>query len=118
MSHTKYTLRVGDALVAVETHDFPALATSLFSSGTILEQTRSGVLKDMHARQLESHLLTRQDMPALDFTYEVPGAPPRYERALAVLVRSRIYLVTGMAERSPGSHPAIEHFLESFRFFE
>jgi hypothetical protein len=118
VSHTKYTLRVGDALVAVETHDFPALATSLFSSASILEQTRSGVLEDMQARQLEAHALTLQDMPALDFTYEVPGAPPRIERALAVLVRNRIYLVTGMAERSPGSHPEIRRFLESFRFWQ
>jgi hypothetical protein len=118
VSHTKYTLRVEDALVAVEVHEFPAVAATLLSSRAILEHTRRGVLDDMQARQIESHARTLQKMPALDFTYELPGAPTRRERALAVLVGHRIYLVTGMTEGSPGSHPEIGRFFESFRFWQ
>jgi hypothetical protein len=118
VSHTKYTLRVENALVAVEVHDFPAVAATLLSSSAILEHTRRGVLDDMQARQIESHARTLHEMPALDFTYEVPGASTRRERALAVLVGHRIYLVTGMTEGSPGSHPEIGRFFESFRFWQ
>lgn len=118
VEHAKYTLRFADVLVAVETHDFPAVAAALFSSDTILDQTRRGVLEDMHARQLDSQARVLDGMPALDFSYQVSGSPPRIERALAVLVGSRIYLVTGMAEQEPGRHPEIRRFFESFRFFE
>lgn len=104
--------------VAVETHDFPAFAASLVPAATILERTHSGVLDDMRARQIESHPLKIQDRPALDFSYEVPGEPPHVERALAVLVHSRIYLVTAMTDDSPGDHPVVRRFLESFHFWE
>jgi hypothetical protein len=116
--HTKYTLRVENALVAVEVHEFPAVAATLLPSHAILEHTRRGVLEDTHSRQIESHARTVQEMPALDFTYEMPGTPTRRERALAVLVDHRVYLVTGMTEGSPGSHPEIGRFFESFRFWQ
>lgn len=113
----KYILRLGEVVVVVETHDIPRLAARIVPTRVILDQTRSGVLEDMRARMVTSSEITLQGYPARDFTYRVASRPPQLERAIVVLVGSRIYLVTGLAPESPGERPDLARFFGSFRFW-
>jgi hypothetical protein len=113
---TKYWLRVGDALLAVEMHDIPAVAATLVSDDTILDQARESLLHDVDGTLLEGRTLAFQDAPARDFLYRVPGRAQLVERVLAVLVGRRLYMVTGMA-RAPASDPVVARFFASFRYW-
>lgn len=113
----KYTLRSGDLVLAVEVRDIPALARTLVPTDSILEKTREGVIDDMGAVEVQERHVTLGGLPARDFVYRIPGQPPVFERALAVLVGRRLYLVTGQAAGRPGSSPELEHFFGSFRFW-
>lgn len=122
VEETKFVLHLGDdVVVAVEVHDIPRLAARIVPASTILERARRGVLEDMDAEQVEASEVTLQGFPGRDFTYRVPAdaslETARYERALAVLVGSRLYLVTALAPGSPGARPEIAHFFASFRFW-
>lgn len=130
VEETRYVLRFGEdetVALAVEVHDIPRLAARIVPAATILEQTRRGVLRDMEAEQIEASEVTIQGFPARDFTYRIPtseadlslapDAPSLYERAIAVLVESRIYLLTALAPGSPDAHPGIARFFASFRFW-
>src|SRR5213594_82505 len=44
---TKYWLRAGDALLAVELHEIPAVASALISDQRILDQARDSLLRDV-----------------------------------------------------------------------
>src|SRR5262245_24867761 len=48
---TKYWLRVGDSLLAVEMHDIPPVASALISDDRILDGARDGVLNDVSGAQ-------------------------------------------------------------------
>jgi hypothetical protein len=111
---TKYWLRVGDSLLAVEMHDIPPVASALVSDDRILDGAREGVLHDVSGTQIEGKSLTYQGAPARDFRYRLPGEARLEERVLAVLVERRLYLVTGMA-RAPESDPDVARFFASFR---
>ncbi|HKA15158.1 MAG TPA: hypothetical protein VKH41_09095 [Myxococcota bacterium] len=111
---TKYWRRVGDALLAVEMHELPPVAAALVSDDRILDQAREGVLRDTGGALLEGHALEVRGSPARDFTYQLPGEARLSERALAVLVGRRLYIVTGMA-RAPASDPAVARFFGSFQ---
>jgi hypothetical protein len=111
---TKYWLRAGDALLAVEMHDIPPVAAALISDDRILDQARESLLHDVRGTQLEGKSLTYRGAPARDFSYRLPGEAGLEERVLAVLVASRLYLVTGMA-RDPASDPDVARFFASFR---
>jgi hypothetical protein len=113
---TKYWLRAGDALLAVEMHDVPAVAATLVSDDMILDQARDRLLRDVDGTLLEGRELAFQDAPARDFVYRLPGNSQLAERVLAVLVGRRLYLVTGMA-RAPVSEPEVARFFASFRFW-
>src|SRR4029453_14135517 len=43
---TKYWLRAGDALLAVEMHDIPPVAAAIISDDRILDQARESLLDD------------------------------------------------------------------------
>ncbi len=111
---TKYWLRVGDALLAVEMHDIPAVASALLTDDMVLDQAREGLLRDVRGTLLEGSALVFQGAPARDFLYHLPGPARLAERVLAVLVGTRLYLVTGMA-RAPASEPEVARFFASFR---
>ena len=111
---TKYWLRVGDALLAVELHEIPPVAASFISDDMILDQARDSLLRDVDGTLLESRALEFQGAPARDFVYRLPGRTQLGERVLAVLVERRLYLVTGMA-RAPSGDPQVARFLASFR---
>ena len=113
---TKFWLRVGDALLAVEMHDLPPVASALLSDDMVLDQAREGLLDDVGGTQIESRSLDYRGAPARDFRYRVAGAGHLEERVLAVLVDARLYLVTGMA-RAPQSDPDVERFFGSFRWW-
>jgi hypothetical protein len=117
VSEARYILRLGDIAVVVETHDIPRIATRIVPTRTILDRTRSGVLEDMEAQLVASSEIALQGYPARDFTYRLPSDPPQLERAIAVLVGNRIYLVTGVAPEAPGARPDIARFFASFRFW-
>ena len=51
ISMTKYWLRAGDALLAVELHDIPAVAAALVSDDRILDQARDSLLQDVRDRK-------------------------------------------------------------------
>jgi hypothetical protein len=114
VSMTKYWLRIGDALVAVEVHDIPAVASTLISDDMILDRARDALLRDVDGTLLESRALEFAGAPARDFLYRLPGRAQLAERVLAVLVDRRLYLVTGMA-RAPGEDPQVARFFSSFR---
>jgi hypothetical protein len=111
---TKYWLRVGDALLAVEQHDIPPVAASFISDEMILDQARDSLLRDVDGTLIESRAVEFQGAPARDFRYRLPGEARLEERVLAVLVERRLYLVTGMA-RAPGADPQVVRFFGSFR---
>jgi hypothetical protein len=113
---TKYWVRVGDVLLAVEMHDLPPVASALLSDDMVLDQARAGLLDDVGGTQIESKSLTYRGSPARDFRYRVAGTGHLEERVLAVLVDARLYLVTGMA-RAPQTDPDVARFLESFRYW-
>jgi hypothetical protein len=100
---TKYWLRAGDALLAVELHDIPAVA-----------EARDSLVRDVGGTLIESRTLEFSGAPARDFRYRLRGAAPLDERVLAVLMGTRLYLVTGMA-RAPASNPEVAHLFASFR---
>ncbi|SRR5258706_3413857 len=114
ISMTKYWLRVGDALLAVELHDIPPAAAAIVPDDRILDQARDSLLRDVDGTLIEGRTLVFSDAPARDFRYRLPGAAALEERVLAVLVGTRLYLVTGMA-RAPASDAAVVHFFASFR---
>ena len=116
VSMTKYWLRIGDALVAVEMHDIPPVASRLISDDTILGQARDALLRDVDGTLIEGKATVFQGAPARDFVYRLPGKAQLAERVLAVLVERRLYLVTGMA-RAPGANPQIARFFASFRYW-
>lgn len=111
---TKYWLRVGDALLAVELHDIPAVAAALISDDRILDQARDSLLRDVRGTLIEGRALEFQGAPARDFRYRLPGKARLEESVLAVLRGTRLYLVTGMA-REPSSDPAVARLFASFR---
>src|SRR5262245_50125039 len=111
---TKYWLRAGDALRAVELHDTPAVAAALVSDDRILDQARDSLLRDVHGTLIEGRVLEFQGEPARDFRYRLPGPARLEERVLAVLVDTRLYLITGMA-RAPASDPEVARWFASFR---
>jgi hypothetical protein len=112
---TKYWLRVGDALLAVERHDIPAVAGALVSDDRILDQARDSLLRDVRGTLIEGRTLEFQGAPARDFRYRLPGPARLEERVLAVLVGNRLFMVTGMA-RNPVSDPDAARFFSSFRY--
>ena len=112
---TKYWLRTGDALLAVELHDIPPIASALTTDGMILDSARDGVIENENGTLLEARALDFRGSPAREFTYRFPGEAPLVERVLAVLVGSRLYLLTGMTAHAPASHPDITRFFASFR---
>jgi len=111
---TKYWLRAGDALLAVELHDLPAVAAALVSDDRILDQARDSLLRDVGGTLVESRTVEFSGAPARDFRYRLPGAAQLEERVLAVLRDTRLYLITGMA-RAPASNPEVAHLFASFR---
>src|SRR5262245_44927588 len=111
---TKYWLRVGDALVAVEVHDIPPVASALVSDDRILDQARDALLRDVDGTLIEGRATVFQGAPARDFLYRLPGRARLAERVLAVLVDRRLYVVTGMA-RAPTAEPDVSRFFGSFR---
>jgi hypothetical protein len=113
---TKYWLRAGDVLLAVELHEIPAVAARLVSDDMILDQARDSLLSDVGGTLLESRALENTGAPAREFVYRLPGRAQLAERVLAVLVGTRLYLVTGMA-RAPGSDPEVARFFASFRWW-
>ena len=113
---TKYWLRAGDVLLAVELHDLPAVASALISDQRILDQARDSLLSDVGGTLLESRALENSGAPAREFVYRLPGRAQLAERVLAVLVDTRLYLVTGMA-RAPDSDPEVARFFASFRWW-
>lgn len=110
----KYWLRVGDALLAVEVHDIPAVAASVISDDTILDQARDSLIRDVDGALVGTRSLEFSGAPARDFLYRLPGRAALAERVLAVLVERRLYLVTGMA-RDPETDPQVVRFFGSFR---
>ena len=113
---TKYWLRVGDALVAVEVHDIPPVASALISDDRILDQARDALLRDVDGTLIEGRATVFQGAPARDFLYRLPGPAQLLERVLAVLVDRRLYVVTGMA-RAPTVEPDVSRFFASFRYW-
>jgi hypothetical protein len=111
---TKYWMRVGDTLLAVEVHDIPPIAASFISDDRILDQARDSLLRDVDGTLVETRALEFAGSPARDFTYRMPGSAQLVERVLAVLVARRLYLVTGMA-RAPEADPQVARFFASFR---
>lgn len=111
---TKYWLRIGDALVAVEMHDIPSVAASFISDDMILDQARDALLRDVDGTLIEGKATVFQGAPAREFVYRLPGKAQLTERVLAVLVEHRLYLVTGMA-RAPEADPQVARFFGSFR---
>ncbi|MEM7412100.1 MAG: hypothetical protein AAF430_17870, partial [Myxococcota bacterium] len=114
---TKHIVDLADEThVAIEVHDMPWLATRLVPSRSILDQVRSGILEDSSAVELQSQESVHQGEPAIDFTFRLPNL--RVERALAILVDSRLYVLTGRAaDAPPDDHPTILRFFDSFRFW-
>ena len=113
---TKYWLRAGDTLLAVELHEIPSVASALISDQRILDQARDSLLSDVGGTLLSGRELEFQGAPARDFVYRLPGRAQLAERVLAVLVENRLYLVTGMA-RAPDSDPEVARFFTSFRWW-
>jgi hypothetical protein len=111
---TKYWLRAGDALLAVEMHDIPPVAAALVSDDRILDQARESLLDDVQGTLIEGHALVFAGAPARDFRYRLPGPTPLEEHVLAVLIGTRLYMVTGMA-RASISDPDVVRFFASFR---
>jgi hypothetical protein len=111
---TKYWLRVGGALLAVEMHDLPPVAAAMLSDETILDQARDSLLREVHGTLIDERSLAFLGEPAREFRYRLPGEVALVERVLAVLVGTRLYLVTGMA-RDPASDPDVARFFASFR---
>jgi hypothetical protein len=113
---TKYWLRAGDALLAVEVHDIPAVAAALVSDDRVLDEARDSLIRDMGGTLIEGRALALSGAPARDFRYRLPGKAKLEERVLAVLLDTRLFIVTGMA-RSPASDPEVGRFFASFRFW-
>ena len=113
---TKYWLRTGDVLLAVEVHDIPAVAAALVSDDRILDEARDSLIRDMGGTLIEDRALAFAGAPARDFRYRLAGKSGLEERVLAILLDTRLYLVTGMA-RAPGSDPDVGRFFASFRFW-
>lgn len=111
---TKYWLRVGDALLAVEVHDIPAVAAALVSDDRILDQARDSLIRDVRGTLIEGRTLEFSGAPAREFRYRLRGKALLDERVLAVLMGTRLYLVTGMA-RAPASNPEVARLFASFR---
>jgi hypothetical protein len=111
---TKYWLRAGDALLAVEMHDIPPVAAAVVSDDRILDQARESLLDDVQGTLIEGRALEFQGAPAREFRYRLPGSSPLDEHVLAVLVGTRLYMVTGMA-RASISDPDVVRFFASFR---
>ena len=114
---TKHIVDLADEThVAIEVHDMPWLATRLVPSRSILDQVRSGILEDTKAVQLESQETRHQGEPAIDFTFRLPNL--RIERALAILVDSRLYILTGRTpSRPPREDAVLQRFFGSFEFW-
>lgn len=112
-----YRVRLHDLELSIEVRDLPALAEALVPDELVLDATREGVVDDLEAEELEGGETRLAGLPARDFVYRLPGEPPAIERALAVLVGGRLYLVTGKAPRPPGESPELARFFASFRFW-
>lgn len=116
---TRYTLHADGADLSVETHDVPAVAVAVIPDGVILDRALEGVIDNQGATRIHARELTVQGAPAREFSYRLParaGEPERVERALSVLVGTRLYLLTGTTV-DPAPHPAVSRFFASFRFW-
>jgi len=110
-----YAVQAGDLQLAIEVRDLPTLARALVPDELILDETRESVVADMDAVELRGGETTHQGFPAREFVYRIPGDPPDFERALAVLVEGRLYVVTGRTPRRDARSREIERFFDSFR---
>ncbi len=71
-------------------------------------------MRDVDGTLIEGNSIEFGGEPARDFRYRLPGKAALEERVIAVLVDTRLYLVTGMA-RAPASQPDLARFFASFR---
>ena len=113
VAETHHRLEFGGARIGVEVHQLPGMAASLVPSSLILDRTRAGVIADMDGREVEGREITHQGFPARDFTYAV-AEPKGFERALVVLVDSRVYVMTGLTPENPAEHPVVNRVFRSF----
>jgi hypothetical protein len=109
----KYWLSAEGAELVVETHDVPAIPAAWMGHERVLDRARDGVLDHVDGIVLESHALSFEGAPARAFVYRHPGAPTRTERVLAVLVGSRLYLLTGTSADAR-DHAGVLRFFDSF----
>ncbi len=114
---TRYTLRAGDAVLIAESHELPAMAVALMPARSVLDRARVSLIESEEGIPMEPRELADQRVPAQEFSYRLPGHPPRYRRARAFLAGTRLYLLVGTAATPVGPEPQVDRFFESFRFW-
>ena len=113
VAETHHRLEFRGARIGIEVHELPGMAATIIPGSLILDRTRAGIVADMNGREVAARELTHQGYPARDFTYAV-DEPEGFERALVVLVGSRVYVMTGLTSENPAEHPVVNRVFRSF----
>ncbi len=111
---TRYAVEIGDTSVAVELHDLPPLARLLLPAGAILGRARDRLVEGAGRRAVAARDAPHLGFPAREVTYDLSEQPARVEKALLVLVGSRLYIALATWPRASAIHSAAERLFETF----
>lgn len=101
---------------SVEIHDIPRFAKVLLTDHYILDQSVSGKLEDVGAREVTAAETTFQGEPARDVVFEAPDRA-FVGRMFLILAGHRLYLVGVLHSPSLDPQVASARFFESFSFW-
>lgn len=102
---------------AIEYSDIPKTAIFLSSADTIFDETKEGLLNDLHAIKLKDESTTFQGNPGRLLTFKISSGDPSTEiigKAKIFLINQRLYVLVTTAPRSSNS-VNLDRFLNSFQ---
>lgn len=113
-----FQAKLGSETFTAEYSDIPKTAIFLSGSDTIFDETKEGLLNDLHGVQLQFESTTFQGNPGKVLTFKIlPQDKTLNEmigKAKFVLVNQRLYVLVATAPRSSSSNH-LDLFLNSFQ---
>lgn len=101
---------------SVEIHDIPRFAELVLTDHYILEESVSGKLEDIGAREVDASEASLQGESAREVVFEAPDRAFT-GKLLLVLAQRRLYLVTVLHPPTLGPQDASGRFFGSFSFW-
>jgi hypothetical protein len=111
-----YAVIVDGVEFSVEIHDIPRFAKMVLTDHYILDQSVSGKLEDIGAREVDAAETTFQGEPARDVAFEAPDRA-FVGRMFLILAGHRLYLAGVLHPPSLDPRAASARFFASFSFW-